>query len=126
MVSKTKKKSKSPVHADAEPVRTESEISPADPQEKSIDHLIRELSDPDEHVRSSAAGTLGHRRSEKAVGPLIQALNDNHAWVRHGAAWALGEIRSETAIDPLRQALNDGDEITRAKAAEALGKIQGT
>ena len=125
MVSKSKKKSKIPVHDTIEPARVDTIESSDIPAEKSVEHLIRELKDPDEMVRSSAAGALGHRKSEKAVEPLILALKDNHIWVRHGAAWALGEIKSENAIDALRLALNDEDEITRGKAAEALGKIQG-
>lgn len=125
MVSKSKKKSKIPVHDTIEPARVDT-VEPSDiPSEKSVEQLIQELKSHDEIVRSIAAGTLGHRKSEKAVEPLILALKDNHTWVRHGAAWALGEIKSENAIDALKQALNDEDEITRGKAAEALGKIQG-
>jgi len=125
MVSKSKKKSKIQVHNKVEPARGDISIPSNIPEEKSVEQLIQELKDPDEIVRSSAAGALGHRKSEKAVKPLILALKDNHVYVRHGAAWALGEIKSETAVDALRLALNDEDEITRGKAAEALGKIQG-
>lgn len=125
MVSKSKTKSKKPVHNTVEPARVET-TAPSDiPGEKTVEHLIQELKSPDEIVRSTAAGALGYSKSEKAVGPLILALKDPHVWVRHGAAWALGEIKSETAIDALRLALHDEDEITRGKAAEALGKIQG-
>jgi HEAT repeat protein len=125
MVSKRKKKSKILVHDRVEPARADTAVPSDIPAEKSVEQLIQELKDPDEIVRSSAAGALGHRKSEKAVEPLILALKDNHVYVRHGAAWALGEIKSETAVDALRLALNDEDEITRGKAAEALGKIQG-
>ena len=125
MVSKGKTKPKTPVHKKGEPVHAESVVPSGNPAEKSVDQLIKELRDPSEMVRSSAAGALGHRKSEKAVEPLILALKDNHVYVRHGAAWALGEIKSGKATDALRQALNDEDEITRGKAAEALGKIQG-
>lgn len=125
MVLKSKTKPKNPVYNTVEPARNNTAV-PADiPAEKSVEQLIQELKSPDEIIRSSAAGALGHRKSEKAVKPLIQALKDNHAWVRHGAAWALGEIKSETAINALRLALNDEDEITRGKVAEALAKIQG-
>ncbi|MDP2797331.1 MAG: HEAT repeat domain-containing protein [Methanoregula sp.] len=125
MVSKSKTKSKKPVHNTVEPAREDTTVPSDITAEKSVEHLIKELKDPNEIVRSTAAGTLGHRKSEKAVEPLILALKDQHVYVRHGAAWALGEIKSETAIDALRLALNDEDEITRGKAAEALGKIQG-
>ena len=125
MVSKSKKKSKTPVIESVEPAYDEVAIPSGIPDEKSIEQLIRELKDPDEIVRSTAAGTLGHRKSEKAVKPLILALKDAHPFVRHGAAWALGEIQSKNAVDALNLALNDEDEITRWKAAEALGKIQG-
>nr|WP_321353290.1 HEAT repeat domain-containing protein [uncultured Methanoregula sp.] len=125
MVSKNKKKAKVPLHDNAGQSQTEIMGTSAKLQEKTVEQLIRELRDPDEIVRSTAAGTLGHRKSEKATKPLILALNDPHVYVRHGAAWALGEIKSESAVDALRQALNDEDEITRGKAAEALGKIQG-
>jgi len=125
MVSKSKKKAKIPAHVTVEPARADTAVPSDIPAEKSVEQLIQELKDPDEIVRSSAAGALGHRKSEKAVEPLILALKDNHVYVRHGAAWALGEIKSETAVDALRLALNDEDEITRGKAAEALGKIQG-
>jgi len=124
MVSKSKKKSKIPVHDKVEPASAYTPVPSDIPAEKSVEQLIRELKDADEIVRSSAAGALGHSKSEKAVEPLILALKDNHVYVRHGAAWALGEIKSETAVDALRLALNDEDEITRGKAAEALGKIQ--
>lgn len=125
MVSKSKKKSKISVHDRVGPARADTAVPSDIPAEKSVEQLIQELKDPDEIVRSSAAGALGHRKSEKAVEPLILALKDYHVYVRHGAAWALGEIKSETAADALRLALNDEDEITRGKAAEALGKIQG-
>jgi HEAT repeat protein len=125
MVSKSKKKTKTPVRTKVEPGREEPPVTSDIPTENPVDQLIRKLNDPDEIVRSTAAGALGHSKSEKAVKPLILALKDNHVWVRHGAAWALGEIKSEKAIDALRLALNDEDEITRGKAAEALGKIQG-
>ncbi|MDO8872843.1 MAG: HEAT repeat domain-containing protein [Methanoregula sp.] len=125
MVSKSKTKSKKPVHNTVEPARADTTVPSDIPAEKSVEQLIRELKDPNEIVRSTAAGTLGHRKSEKTIEPLILALKDNHVWVRHGAAWALGEIRSETAVNALRLALNDEDGITRDKAAEALGKIQG-
>jgi len=126
MVSKNKKKSKIPINEIIETAPADTTVPSDNPAEKSIEQLIRELKDPDEIVRSTAAGTLGHRKSKKAVESLILALKDNHVYVRHGAAWALGEIKSEQAIDALRLALNDKDEITRGKAAEALGKIQGT
>jgi len=126
MVSKSKKKAKIPAHVTVEPARADTAVPSDIPAEKSVEQLIQELKDPDEIVRSSAAGALGHRKSEKAVEPLILALKDNHVYVRHGAAWALGEIKSEKAVDALRLALNDEDEITREKAAEALGKIQGS
>jgi HEAT repeat protein len=113
------------VHEKVEPAHADTAVPSDIPAEKSVEQLIQELKDPDEIVRSSAAGALGHSKSEKAVEPLILALKDNHVYVRHGAAWALGEILSEKAIDALRLALNDEDEITRGKAAEALGKIQG-
>ncbi len=125
MVSKSKKKSKISVHERIEPARADTAVPSDNPAEKSVEQLIQELKDPDEIVRSFAAGALGHRKSEKALEPLIRALKDNHVYVRHGAAWALGEIKSETAVDALRMALNDEDDITRGKAAEALGKIQG-
>ena len=125
MVSKRKKKSKISVHDKVEPARADMTVPSDISAEKSVEQLIQELKSPDEIIRSTAAGALGHSKSEKAVEPLILALKDNHVYVRHGAAWALGEIRSEKAIDALRQALSDDDEITRGKAAEALGKIQG-
>jgi HEAT repeat protein len=125
MISKSKTKSKKPVHNKTEPAHADTTVTSDIPSEKSVEQLIRELKDPNEIVRSIAAGALGHSKSEKAVEPLILALKDQHVYVRHGAAWALGEIKSETALDALMLALNDEYEITRGKAAEALGKIQG-
>ena len=94
-------------------------------QKKELDQLIYDLKfGSSEVVRSSAAGALGHSRSEKAIAPLIEALTDNHVHVRHRAAWALGEIKSQRAVSALKEALNDTDELMRNKAAEALGKIQ--
>jgi HEAT repeat protein len=123
MFVKGKKKSKIP----ADKAGTVPEIitvPPGTPAEKSVEHLIGELRDPDEIVRSTAAGALGYRKSEKSVEPLILALKDRHVYVRHAAAWALGEIKSEKSVEALRAALNDEDETTRGKAAEALRKIQ--
>ncbi|MFA4876436.1 MAG: HEAT repeat domain-containing protein [Methanoregula sp.] len=125
MVSKSKKRSKINVRDASGPSPADTGEPPQIPGEKTVEQLIQKLKDPDVIVRSTAAGTLGHHKSEHAVGPLILALKDPHPWVRHGAAWALGEIKSETATDELRLALNDEDEITRGKAAEALGKITG-
>jgi HEAT repeat protein len=125
MVSKAKKGSKAPINVKKDTAHVDTTISSENPTGKTVDQLIKALKDPDEIVRSTAAGALGHTGSKKAVAPLIRALKDTHVYVRHGAAWALGEIRAEEAIDALRMALNDPDEITRGKAAEALGKIQG-
>ena len=125
MVLKSKTKPKKPVHTTVEPAHADTTVPSDIPAEKSVELLIQELKDPNEIVRSTAAGALGYSKSEKAVAPLILALKDPHVYVRHSAAWALGEIKSENAIDALRLALNDEDEITRGKAAEALGKIQG-
>ncbi len=126
MESKRKKKVKAPVHDTVEPAHRDTPAPSAVAGEKSVEQLIKELNDPNEIVRSSAAGALGHRKATKAVVPLIRALKDPHVYVRHGAAWALGEIKAETAADALRQALQDEDAVTRGKAAEALGKIQGS
>ena len=126
MVSKNKKTAKAPVQKQESSVRVDPVKTSELCREKEVEKLIDDLrSGNDEIIRSSAAGALGHTKSEKAIGPLIAALKDNHVYVRHGAAWALGEIRSDRAVEALNDALNDADEMTRNKAAEALEKIQG-
>ena len=53
MVSKSKTKSKKPVHNTVEPAHADT-IVPSDiPSEKSVEHLIQELKSPNEIVRGN-------------------------------------------------------------------------
>jgi len=84
---------------------------------------IKELGDPDEIVRKSAAWALGEIGDVKAVDPLIDALKDEEEEVRQSAAYALGKIGDAKAVDPLIDALKDEEGEVRERAAWALGEI---
>lgn len=73
---------------------------------KSIDALIKALSDGNKWVRRESSSALSKMGSD-AVEPLIQCLDDVDWRVKGAAAWALGSIKDERAIEPLFKLLNE-------------------
>jgi HEAT repeat protein len=96
---------------------------------KPVPDLIRELKDPSEGVRLSAAELLTKPPpSGDAIPALEQALKEDRSpYVRKAAAQALGAAgpAAQSAVASLEKARKDPDEGVRLAAEEALGKIQG-
>jgi HEAT repeat protein len=96
-------------------------LEPVWKEKQRVNELIRELKDPDPHVRAEAAGRWA-RQDARVVDPLIESLKrDPDSEVRGKAASALGTIHDPRAIGPLvAAALNDTDSQIRIYAAAAL------
>ena len=98
--------------------------------EKEIQELIKQLSDPNENVRWNAARELRYAAEEgqdvtSAIPALGIALGDKNNKVRYHAALALTTADSNgnditPAVPALGNALNDGNETLRGCAAEVL------
>lgn len=75
---------------------------------KSIDHVIRILTDPNEDVvmRQVAADILGEMGDAQAVEPLISVLKTHEPSLRMDAAEALGKLKDPAAVDPLIEQLS--------------------
>lgn len=85
---------------------------------------VAALSDPDEMVRATAAGSVIFLPEAEARGALLPLLDDKKPFVRREAAYALGKIENWGATVRLRRSLNnDRDPEVRAAAAIAIGKI---
>jgi HEAT repeat protein len=133
-----------------EPVTSEEEIAPPDPEEmlsllshpeasqrmlaarafceiqdeRSIPYLIQLLKDDCPLVRVSTAYALGRNPSPEAVKPLIELLyNDWNGYVRKGIVWALGNSRDRDALQPLIHALKTDISAVRLWAASGLAQI---
>ena len=79
--------------------------------------------DPDAHVRGSAALALGEMKNKNAVPFLCKALRDKNSNVRASAAEALGKLKFSESIEILEIALEDQDDFVRSRAAQAIEKI---
>jgi HEAT repeat protein len=135
---------------DIEPVTSETENPPPDPEEmlsllshpeasrrmlaarafceiqddRSISYLIQLLKDDCPLVRVSTAYALGRNPSTEAVEPLIEILyNDWNGYVRKGIVWALGNSRDRHALKPLIHALKTDISAVRLWAASGLAQI---
>ena len=88
---------------------------------------LRDLSNPDERVRSEASLQLGRMKSLQAVEPLTQVLGqDRSPAVRDAAARALGLIGSPAALTALQRAAgSDDDRDVRRSASFAADVIRG-
>jgi HEAT repeat protein len=133
-----------------EPVDTESELPPPDPEqmltllshaeasqrmlaarafceikeERSIPYLVELLQDNCPLVRVSAAYALGRNTSPEAVPPLIELLNrDWNGYVRKGIVWALGNSGDRRALQPLIHALKNDISAVRLWSASGLAQI---
>ncbi len=88
--------------------------------------LVILLDDPSEHVRRTAALSLGKIGHVVAAAALEGALSDPDPVVREYSAWALGRIGeavNDTAAVGLVGALGDPRAAVRKAAARALGHI---
>lgn len=82
------------------------------------------LSDPDEMVRATAAGSVVFLPSDEAVAVLVPNLKDKEDFVRGETAYALGKVRDRTAVRPLVEvATKDKSFEVRNAAVFALGEI---
>jgi len=95
---------------------------------RKFDLYLRQLDDPKDTVRTSAASYLGFMGpgAEDAVPALIARLDDPSKFVRRAAAKALGRIRSgnPAAANGLKRASKDRDPYVAATAASALKQLQ--
>ncbi len=133
-----------------EPVGSESEIPPPDPEQmlkllqssaasqrmlaarafceieerRSIPLLIGLLQDNCPLVRVSTAYALGRNTDTSAVEPLIKLLREDwNGYVRKGVVWALGNSRDRRALYPLIHALKTDISAVRLWAASGLAQI---
>lgn len=90
---------------------------------RSVEPLIKALSDTNFEVRCRAALALGNIGDVRAVEPLIEKLHSSHDGTRSAAAEALGKIRDLRAICPLITLLKDKDWCVRWRADQALRNI---
>ena len=118
-----------------------------------VPSLLAHLGDPNEHVRSVAASTLGRLRAARALPELVQLTGDPSDLVRLSLAEALGEFHgppprpegkvrrgvwrrlrrrakaappadpASVAVPALRAGLADESSAVRARAAASLGQL---
>jgi len=91
--------------------------------DRSVDPLIKALSDSNPNVRWKAVLALRDIGDKRAVEPLILCLTDESSDVRWRAASSLGELKDERALEPLKSVLNDPDQEVREKAEKAISLI---
>jgi HEAT repeat protein len=92
-------------------------------EEETIRLAIKDLGDPDEVIRQSAAKQLGKLRASQAVPSLINVLNDSSWMVRMTAAESLGRIGLPSAASAkahLESLLSDRHSNVVAQARHAL------
>ncbi|MFH1440766.1 MAG: HEAT repeat domain-containing protein, partial [Candidatus Omnitrophota bacterium] len=85
-----------------------------------------DLSDPQSHVRATAAAALRNIQDKRVVPALIQRLTDSAAYVRAAAAWSLeklGALTKELQIIKYEADLEDRDPEVREAAAASLQEI---
>lgn len=90
---------------------------------RAFDHLAHALRDPEPHLRTEAARSLGALGSPRAIPALLAALQtDADPDTRMGAAHSLGVLGDHRAVDPLLEKLADRNEDPRVRGvvAEAL------
>ncbi|MDZ4171261.1 MAG: HEAT repeat domain-containing protein [Methanobacteriaceae archaeon] len=93
--------------------------------EPSLNDLLANLSNFNNHVRQMVVETLGEIGAESSIEPLIEALSDDESTVRWRAAQSLGNIGDERALKPLEIAQNDSDEKVRDESIKALNELIG-
>jgi len=82
------------------------------------------LSDKDEIVRATAAGSVIFLSADAAVPALLPLLDDKRPFVRREAAYALGQVGHSSANQRLLRSMSsDRDLEVRAAAAAAIGNI---
>jgi HEAT repeat protein len=82
------------------------------------------LSDPDAHVRRTAAWGLSELRTLDAREALIRVMRSDNDWqVREMAAWSLSEYHGDAVSNALADGLRDKNAKVRAISAWGLGNI---
>lgn len=94
------------------------------PTEKSIDILIKMLSDKDESVVITASASLG-KIGEPAKGKLLEALNSEDDMQRAGAVNSLA-LMGKNSLPLLLNAFNDKSALVRSGAAMGIGQMNAT
>lgn len=92
------------------------------------ERLIRQLKDPDAHIRQEAAAALaGLGPAAGATTALIRALQDRSCGVRRRAAEALGKLGpfAEQAIPALTECTRDPIHTVRNASWAAIQQIRG-
>jgi len=89
-----------------------------------FDVLVAALEDPDDDVRTSAAGALDNF-GIKALPALIGALDDEDWAVVTNAICGLIDIGSPKVVPALKPLLKHENELIRNEAAEAIKKLKG-
>lgn len=95
-------------------------------QKTALAPLAGLLKDPDEKVRISAAGALGHMSPpEAAVSALSGAMADKDAYLRAAALTSLGRVgvQREGVVPVVTRALRDDDPTVRRLAVDLAGQI---
>lgn len=85
--------------------------------------LLSILDDPFERVRSMACISLGNIDYKPAASALRQLVSDPDPNVRASACWALGEMEDMVSENTLLRALTDDDINVRYEASNALVRI---
>ena len=93
--------------------------------DRSIDLLMKTLSDEDEYVRGDAVRALGDLGAREAADTARRLLDDWHHYPRLCAAEACGKIRDAKAVGKLVAMLGDNSKTVREKATAALKAITG-
>jgi hypothetical protein len=100
-------------------------IAEVDPYGTGLTSLVGMLtSDPDAHVRATAARQLGDSDTQAAVVGLVRALDDRDARVVAAASESLGEIGDETLIPFLVPLLSHPDEDVRQTTAATIELLE--
>ena len=89
------------------------------PDARSVDALIKGLTDSAESVRGICCSALGNIKDTRATDPLIQVLkNESKPMVRLLSALALSKLKDPASLDKLKEAL-DAEKDERVKMAIA-------
>lgn len=91
--------------------------------EYSVTLLINALADPAENVVTSAAYSLGHRRSPRAIEPLLSLLHHGSDEVRRGVVHGLSGQDVREATNGLIELCSDRDSYVRDWASFGLAEL---
>ncbi|MFQ3675148.1 MAG: HEAT repeat domain-containing protein [Endomicrobiia bacterium] len=92
---------------------------------KTVDALIKSLSEKDPFVRAIGCEVLGKMREKKALRQIMMLLKDPSKYVREKAAISLGQIGDKKAVPVLVEVLEkDEAEEVRVTIAGVLGHLR--